>query len=78
MARSLFATRRRRTSFVDRYLNEPMEYGGVMSTRGQIIRDLQRRGVDAACIDRYLQGADLRAEAEERGRRHVPATDMIQ
>jgi len=42
------------------YLTEPVIYGGAPSTRAEIIRDMQEQGIPQKCIDRYLQGLDLR------------------
>ncbi len=78
MASSKSAKQQRHPSLVERYLNEPMSYGGVMSTRGDIIRDLQRSGADAAWIDRYMQGAELRIKLEERNvQPDVPDSEVI-
>lgn len=41
------------------YLTEPVLWGGERWTRGGIIAQLQREGVERACIDRALQGLDL-------------------
>lgn len=43
---------------VDRYLTEPVLYGGLPSTRAEIIRDLEAQGCTRIGIDRYLQGLD--------------------
>ena len=62
MPRSLFSTRPRRRSFVEQYLDQPVEYGGEVWTRAEVIRDMRSRGVANVLIDRWLQGADLRLE----------------
>ena len=66
MPRSLFSTPPRRKTFVDRYLDELVEYGGEMWRRIDVIRDLKRCGLDDRCIDRYLQGMELRQELDRR------------
>ncbi len=64
MARSLFSTRPRRQTFLDRYLDEEVEYGGEWCRRIDVIRDLKRCGLDDRCVDRYLQGMELRQELD--------------
>ena len=47
----------------DRYFNEPVSYGGLPSTRAEIIRDLRERcGSTDAEIQAYLMGLDQRLE----------------
>ncbi len=40
-------------------MNEVFNYGGELSTRADIIRDLQSKGQTQAQIDRYMQGLEL-------------------
>ncbi len=48
------------------YLNELVEYGGLLVPRGEMIADLQRIARNAghanaqALVDRYLQGLDAK------------------
>jgi hypothetical protein len=44
------------TRYLDKYLNELIDYGGVAATRAEVIRDMQAQGTDQSCIDRWLQG----------------------
>ena len=66
MARSIFSTRPRRGGLVQRYLDELVEYGGEMWRRGDVILDLKQSGLDDRCVDRYLQGMELRKVIQER------------
>lgn len=70
MARSVFATRPRQVGLLERYLSEPICYGGEVWARGAVMLDRKRAGMDDRCVDRYLQGAELRVRlhAEERAR----------
>ena len=47
------------------YLSEPVLWGGLPSTRGEIIRALRAEGVPERCIDMYLIGLD---QARERNK----------
>ena len=47
-------------TFVDRYFEERLEYGGELWTRAEIVHDLRRVGTPERCIDRWLQGAEHR------------------
>ncbi len=44
------------TSFVDRYFNEIIDYGGLSFTRAEAILDMQQIGLTQPMIDRWLQG----------------------
>lgn len=48
------------------YLAEPVNYGGIMTPRGEVIRDLKKKGGSQAMIDRYLQGLEAGARARKR------------
>ncbi len=77
MARSIFATRPRRSSLLTRYFSEPVNYGGKICTRAEVIDDLRSQGVHSGCIDRYLQGAELRNMLEA-GQVMKPLTTTLQ
>ena len=47
------------TRYLDRYLNELIDFGGELMTRADVIREMQSEGTDRACIDRWLQGYEL-------------------
>ena len=42
--------------FLDKYLGEIIDYGGEPYTRAEVILDMQSKGIDQPCIDRWLQG----------------------
>jgi hypothetical protein len=46
------------------YMQELINYGGVPTSRGDVIRDLQARGLTQIQIDAYLFGADRRREID--------------
>ena len=48
------------------YLNDLFDYGGVMRPLGDIIKDLQSRGVNQGLIDRYIQGLEAGRRARKR------------
>ena len=54
------------TSFVDRYLNEIIDYGGLPCTRAEAILDMQQMGLTQPMIDRWLQGNELAQRIRER------------
>jgi hypothetical protein len=67
----------KRTTASD-YLGQQIDYGGVMTTRADVIADLRKQGLSQQYIDRYLQGADARArrrlrEGRERAVHFDPA-----
>lgn len=41
------------------YMNEVVNYGGIPTTRADVIRDLQSRGFTVQEVSRYMQGLDL-------------------
>jgi hypothetical protein len=47
------------TTFVSKYLNEMIDYGGSPLTRSEVILDMQRDGCSQAMIDRWFQGYEL-------------------
>jgi len=51
---------------IDRYLNEVIDYGGEPYTRAEVILDMQQRGIDQPCIDRWLQGNEHAQRRRER------------
>jgi hypothetical protein len=51
---------------IDRYLNELIDYGGEPHTRAEVILDMQQRGIDQPCIDRWLQGNEHAQRRRER------------
>ncbi len=57
--------------FIDKYLNEIIDYGGEPYTRAEVILDMQARGIDQPCIDRWLQGYE---HAQSRRERHQALT----
>lgn len=57
------------TRYIDRYLNEMIEYGGYLMTRGEVIADMQSTGTPQGCIDRWLQGQELAARIRARHER---------
>ncbi len=73
MPRSLFSTRPRRNRLIDRYLTEPVNFGGEVMTREHVIRTLKSVGADDRSVDRYLQGAEL-AQQIARPHWNVPTT----
>ena len=54
------------TSFVDRYFNEIIDYGGLPCTRAEAILDMQQMGLTQPMIDRWLQGNELAQRIRER------------
>lgn len=54
------------TRFIDKYLNEVLDYGGEPHTRAEIIIDMQSQGIDQPCIDRWLQGYEHAQRRRER------------
>ncbi len=78
MPRSPFSTRLRPQTLLDRYLAEPVLYGGELWTRGDVIRDLKRCGLDDRSVDRYLQGSELFHKLELSWRASKPLTSLIQ
>ena len=57
------------TRFVDRYLNEIIDYGGEPFTRAEATLDMQSIGMDQPCIDRWLQGYEHGQRLRERRER---------
>jgi hypothetical protein len=51
---------------VSRYLDEIIDYGGIPTTRGEVILDMRSQGIDQPCIDRWLQGQELMASIRRR------------
>ena len=51
---------------IDHYLNEVIDYGGIPHTRAEVILDMQQRGIDQPCIDRWLQGYEHAQRRRER------------
>ncbi|QMV19977.1 hypothetical protein GOB94_15770 [Granulicella sp. 5B5] len=47
--------------YLDRYLNELIDYGGIPTTRAEVILDMQRAGNPQPVIDRWLQGQEYAA-----------------
>ena len=45
--------------FIDRYLNEIIDYGGEPFTRAEAILHMQALGLSQPEIDRWLQGNEL-------------------
>lgn len=45
------------------HLDQMVNYGGIPTKRGDVMKDLQRMGGSQQQIDRYMQGADLAAKA---------------
>ncbi len=58
------------TRYLDKYLNELIDFGGDLMTRAEVIRTMQAEGTDRACIDRWFQGYELgqRLRARREGR----------
>jgi hypothetical protein len=52
--------KRKRTTLKD-YLNEIVEYGGELVTRGEMIKDLESKATSIHHINAYLAGFDRRA-----------------
>ncbi len=59
---------------IDRYLNELIDYGGEPYTRAEVILDMQQRGIDQPCIDRWLQGYE---HAQRRRERHANISTRV-
>ena len=76
--RSIYATRPRRQTLVDRYLNELISYGGELWTRAEIIQDLKSMGCNDRMVDRYLQGTELRQRLDAARLRTSPLTSLLQ
>ena len=76
--RSIYATRPRRQTRMDRHLNELISYGGELWTRADITRDLKRMGAEDRMIDRYLQGAEQQKRLEANRLRSTPPTSLLQ
>lgn len=51
-----------RRDLVSDYFNEPIFYGGLICTRIEAIRDMEEQGLNQACIDRWMQGAERAPE----------------
>ena len=43
-------------SFVNEYLNEQVNYGGEIKTRGSVILEMQKQGFAQRLIDAYMMG----------------------
>lgn len=65
-------------TFVDRYFEERLDYGGELWTRSDIIRDLRRLGTPERCIDRWLQGAEHRKRSGRALAEMQPITSTVQ
>ena len=52
--------------YIDRYLNEIIDYGGIPCTRAEAILHMQSIGMDQPCIDRWLQGQELAQRIRQR------------
>ena len=52
--------------YLDRYLNELIDYGGEPYTRGEVIAEMQAEGIPQPMIDRWLQGQELMAQIQRR------------
>ena len=46
-------------NFISTYMNEIFSYGGIPTTRADIIRDMQDRGFTQRQIDYYQMGMEL-------------------
>lgn len=46
-------------TFISDYMNEIFSYGGIPTTRADIIRDMQNRGFTQRQIDYYQMGMEL-------------------
>jgi hypothetical protein len=55
--------------YIDKYLNEMIEYGGCACTRHEAILDMQQIGLTQPEIDRWLQGQELAQRLRESNRR---------
>jgi hypothetical protein len=42
------------------YLSEAVQWGHEVTTRGDMMRTLAESGASQQCIDRYMQGFDLK------------------
>lgn len=51
------------------YLTEPILWGGLPSTRAEIIRTLQKQGTPQRCVDYHLIGLD---QSRERNKEAQP------
>ena len=56
-------------TFVSRYLDEIIDYGGLPCTRAEAILDMQQMGLTQPEIDRWLQGNELAKQLRERRQR---------
>jgi hypothetical protein len=45
------------------HLEQKVNYGGVPTARGDVLKDLERKGVSPAARDRYMQGLETGAKA---------------
>lgn len=50
---------RKKDRFMDKIMNQEFNYGGVMTSRANVIRDLQKQGRSQKEIDRYMQGLEI-------------------
>jgi len=55
--------------YIDRYLNEIIDYGGIPCTHAEAILHMQSIGMDQPCIDRWLQGQELAQRIRQRRER---------
>jgi hypothetical protein len=53
-----------KTNLAQKYLDEPINFGGFRRTRGEVILEMQAEGHPQRAIDLYLMGAKTISEAE--------------
>ncbi len=56
----------RKETFMTAYMNEVFNYGGIPTTRANIIRDMQKQGFTTREIDCYQMGMALSKELKEK------------
>ena len=49
----------------NKYLDELIDYGGIPTTRAEVIADMQSTGTPQSLIDRWLQGQEHAARLHD-------------
>ena len=57
-------------NLVTEYLSERINYGGIMTRRVDVIKDLKEKGGTPRMIDAYMMGADLVKEKMTNNKLH--------
>jgi hypothetical protein len=61
----------KRETLVARHLAEPINYGGELLTRGEVMQRLRDDGATPAMADRWMQGYELMQRIRARSAKRV-------